>query len=284
MDKKVLFNDALASIVEFAAANANTITMDDVKLYFGNIIEDESQYDFILEYLNANKINVEGYTPAVNEQVKVETTSSLESEEELTFVEMYMSELEAIPPATDEELKSLLEKHVSGDSSADDRIIECHLKLVAKLAQNFTGKGVTIGDLIQEGNIGLIVALSHYNDLSVDFREYITSSINTFLEVTVNDQVSSDRIGDRLAKKLNQLDDVTKDLSEKLGRVPDVDELAEAMSITREEVEMLLKTSLDTLSVNEDTQITDEDSEDDPSTDDLFVPKDDPLDWRVNKK
>lgn len=280
MDKKVLFNEALASIVEFAAANANTITMEDVKLHFDSIIEDENQYEFILEYLSSNKINVDGYTST--QPVSNESEDSLASEEELTFVEMYMAELEAIPPATDEELKFLLEKHVSGDSSADDRIIECHLRLVAELAQNFTGKGVTIGDLIQEGNIGLIVTLSHYNDLSVDFNEYITSGINTFLEVTINDQVSSDRIGDRLANKLNQLDDVTKDLNEKLGRVPDVDELAEAMSVTREEVEMLLKTSLDTLSVNEDTQITDENSED--TSDDLFSPKDDPLTWRVNNK
>lgn len=279
MDKKILFNDALASIVEFAGANGNTITMDDVKLYFGNIIEDDAQYKFILEYLNTNKIKVEGYTPT--EQVSTESEGSLESEEELAFVEMYMTELESIPPATDEELTSLLEKHIAGDDSADDRIIECHLSLVAELAQNYTGKGVTIGDLIQEGNIGLIVSLSHYNDLSVDFKEYITSSINTFLEVTVNDQVSSDRIGDRLANKLNQLDDVTKDLSEKLGRVPDIDELAEAMSISKEEVEMLLKTSLDTLSVNEDTQITEEDIS---SGDDMFATKDDPLDWKYGKK
>lgn len=282
MDKKVLFNEALVSIVEFADANANTITMEDVKLHFGNIIEDDSQYEFILEYLNTNKIKVEGYTST--QQVSNESEDSLASEEELAFVEMYMSELEAIPPATDAELKSLLEKHVVGDEAANDRIIECHLKLVAELAQNYTGKGVSIGDLIQEGNIGLIVALSHYNDLNVDFKEYITSSINTFLEVTINDQISSDRIGDRLANKLNQLDDVTKDLNEKLGRVPDVDELAEAMSISREEVEMLLKTSLDTLSVNEDTQLTDEGSEDEPSSDDLFAPKEDPLDWKYSKK
>lgn len=283
MDKKVLFNEALASIVEFAAANANTITMDDVKLYFEHIIEDESQYEFILEYLNTNKINIEGYE-STTEHISAHNTDSVESEEELAFVQMYMSELEAIPPASEDELKSLLEKHISGDDSADDRIIECHLSLVAELAQNFTGKGVTIGDLIQEGNIGLIVALSHYNDLNVDFKEYITSSINTFLEVTVNDQVSSDRIGHRLANKLNQLDDVTKDLSEKLGRVPDVDELAKAMSVSKEEVEMLLKTSLDTLSVNEDTQITDEEEIADNPSDDIFTPQNEPLEWRYSKK
>ena len=44
MDKKLLFNEALTSLVDFAAANANHVTMDDVKLYFKDLIDDDSQY------------------------------------------------------------------------------------------------------------------------------------------------------------------------------------------------------------------------------------------------
>ena len=47
MDKKVLFNETLTSLVEFAAVNYNEITMDDVKTYFKDLVEDESQYQFI---------------------------------------------------------------------------------------------------------------------------------------------------------------------------------------------------------------------------------------------
>ena len=47
MDKKLLFNEALTSLVDFAAANANHVTMDDVKLYFKDLIDDDSQYQFI---------------------------------------------------------------------------------------------------------------------------------------------------------------------------------------------------------------------------------------------
>ena len=66
MDKKLLFNEALTSLVDFAAANANHVTMDDVKLYFKDLIDDDSQYQFIYDYLALNKVEVEGFTPPAN--------------------------------------------------------------------------------------------------------------------------------------------------------------------------------------------------------------------------
>ena len=80
------------------------------------------------------------------------------------------------------------------------------------------------------------------------------------------------------ADKLNLLDETTKKLSEKLGRVPEASELAKEMDIPEEEVDNLLKISLDVLSVNEDSHLADDiDSTiDDIDEDDS---DDDPLDW-----
>lgn len=283
MDKKVLFNEALTSLVEFASANGNVITTEDVKVHFNNIIEDDSQYQFIYEYLATNKITISDYNvkAMIADSVAKDT---LESEEELSFIKMYLSELDAIPPVSSEELSALLVKHVDGDTTVTNRLIESQLSLVATLAENYRGKGVTIGDLIQEGNMALMMAISEYKDLNIDFTQHITVAINKALDSVVNIEISSDRVGDRLAKKLNQLDDVTRDLNEKLGRVPSVEEIAEAMNIDKEEAEMLLKTSLDTLSVNEDTGIEDEIAENNDTNVDFFAPKEDPLNWRINKK
>lgn len=280
MDKKTLFNEALTSLVDFASANGNQVTLDDIKVYFSNIIEDENQYKFILEYLNSCKIKVEGFDNA--DFSTASPSNGLESEEELAFIEMYMSELDSIVPASQEELNTLLEKHISGDSSVDDRIIECNLTLVATIAKDYTGQGVTMGDLIQEGNIGLIMGLSRYDNINENFNNFITKSIKDALDNVVNDQINSSRVGDHLANKLNRLDEVTKDLSEKLGRVPEIEELAQALNISKDEVETLLKTSLDTLSVNEDTQIMEQEEEMDVNN--LFTPNDDPLDWKYSKK
>lgn len=64
-----------------------------------------------------------------------------------------------------------------------------------------------------------------------------------------------------MADQLNLLDKVTKQLSEKLGRVPELAELSEAMGIDEDEVSLLLKTSINTLSVNQDTKIAEDTSQ-----------------------
>ena len=287
MDKKLLFNEALTSLVDFAAANANHVTMDDVKLYFKDLIDDDSQYQFIYDYLALNKVEVEGFTPPANNPLAddapetsadetISETASVsnhgESEEELSFIKMYMEEMEALPNLSKDEEADLIAKLLAGDTSVSSKIVEANLSLVAKIAESHRGKGVNFGDLIQEGNVGLMLAVSDYTESVGDFHSFI-----------------SGRIGQHLADKLNRLDEVTKNLSEKLGRVPELDELAKAMNISKDEASILLKTSLDTLSVNEDTQITDgseaNGASDGISTEEAFArPEKDPLEWRVNKK
>lgn len=287
MDKKILFNETLASLVEFAAVKNNEITMDDVKTYFKDLIEDESRYKFIYDYLAVNKIKIDGFNPSVddNKNVTLEDNSEVsnvtESEEELAFIEMYMNEISDILPASKEDISTLVSQLLSGDLSVVNRLVECHLQTVAKLAKNYKGKGVTYGDLIQEGNIGLMLAISDYSEDRGNFSDYIKKSITNTLETVVSSQINSDRINQHLADKLNQLDIVTKDLTEKLGRIPDISELAKTMSITEEETSVLLKTSLNTLSVNEDTQITSDEDNDISQNNDF---NSDPLEWRINKK
>ena len=296
MDKKLLFNEALTSLVDFAAANANHVTMDDVKLYFKDLIDDDSQYQFIYDYLALNKVEIEGFTPPANNPSADEAISEtasvsnhVESEEELSFIKMYMEEMEALPNLSKDEEADLIDKLLAGDTSVSSKIVEANLSLVAKIAEGHRGKGVNFGDLIQEGNVGLMLAVSDYTESVGDFHSFISGRIEDAIKNTVNVQINSDRIGQHLADKLNRLDEVTKNLSEKLGRVPELDELAKAMNISKDEASILLKTSLDTLSVNEDTQITDgseaNGAYDGISTEEAFArPEKDPLEWRVNKK
>lgn len=295
MDKKLLFNEALTSLVDFAAANANHVTMDDVKLYFKDLIDDDSQYQFIYDYLALNKVEIEGFTPPANNPLAddapetASVSNHVESEEELSFIKMYMEEMEALPNLSKDEEADLIDKLLAGDTSVSSKIVEANLSLVAKIAESHRGKGVNFGDLIQEGNVGLMLAVSDYTESVGDFHSFISGRIKDAIKNTVNVQINSDRIGQHLADKLNRLDEVTKNLSEKLGRVPELDELAKAMNISKDEASILLKTSLDTLSVNEDTQITDSSeangASDGISTEEAFArPEKDPLEWRVNKK
>ena len=268
MDKKTMFNEALAKLVSYATAHDNLITMEDVKSFFNGLIDDDSQYKLIYDYLSINKIEIKGFTPsddnifddshgmnAISENIAKDENG--QSQEETDFIKMYMDDMGALQTVSDVEQAALVNKLIAGDASASTPLVESKLKKVADIAKKYCGKGVTFGDLIQEGNLELMVAVSEYTKECGDFNNYIDKRIEQGIRNVINSQINSDRIGQHLADKLNQLDNTTSKLSKELGRVPEISELADAMGITEDEASLLLKTSLDTLSVNQDTQITD---------------------------
>lgn len=263
-----MFNEALAKLVSCATAHDNLITMEDVKSFFNGLIDDDSQYKLIYDYLSINKIEIKGFTPsddnifddshgmnAISENIAKDENG--QSQEETDFIKMYMDDMDALQTVSDVEQAALVNKLIAGDASASTPLVESKLKKVADIAKKYCGKGVTFGDLIQEGNLELMVAVSEYTKECGDFNNYIDKRIEQGIRNVINSQINSDRIGQHLADKLNQLDNTTSKLSKELGRVPEISELADAMGITEDEASLLLKTSLDTLSVNQDTQITD---------------------------
>ncbi len=268
MDKKTMFNEALAKLVSYATAHDNLITMEDVKSFFNGLIDDDSQYKLIYDYLSINKIEIKGFTPsddnifddshgmnAISENIAKDENG--QSQEETDFIKMYMDDMDALQTVSDVEQAALVNKLIAGDASASTPLVESKLKKVADIAKKYCGKRVTFGDLIQEGNLELMVAVSEFTKECGDFNNYIDKRIEQGIRNVINSQINSDRIGQHLADKLNQLDNTTSKLSKELGRVPEISELADAMGITEDEASLLLKTSLDTLSVNQDTQITD---------------------------
>ena len=263
-----MFNEALAKLVSYATAHDNLITMEDVKSFFNGLIDDDSQYKLIYDYLSINKIEIKGFTPsddnifddshgmnAISQNIAKDENG--QSQEETDFIKMYMDDMDALQTVSDVEQAALVNKLIAGDASASTPLVESKLKKVADIAKKYCGKGVTFGDLIQEGNLELMVAVSEYTKECGDFNNYIDKRIEQGIRNVINSQINSDRIGQHLADKLNQLDNTTSKLSKELGRVPEISELADAMGITEDEASLLLKTSLDTLSVNQDTQITD---------------------------
>lgn len=294
MDKKTEFNNVLTELVSFATSKGNKITIEDVKSHFKGLIDDASQYQLIYDYLAVNKIEIDGLEPSEENffgseysdsdiSAQVARDENKESKEELEFIKMYMSDMNSITPVNMQEQNMLIEKLSAGDTSCIERLVESKLQTVADFSQKYRGKGVSFGDLIQDGNLELMIAISEYQVTDGDFNQYIDKRIENAIINTINNEINSDRVGQHLADKLNQLDNTTKELNKKLGRVPELSELAEAMGISEDETSLLLKTSLDTLSVNEDTQITEETENE---SIDLTAPStgSDPLTWRKHSR
>ena len=206
-----------------------------------------------------------------------------ETNKELAVIEMYMKDVENLPQLSDEEKEDLIMRLADGDSSVVEDLTNSMLLHVAEMAQDYRDQGVRFGDLIQEGNVALTEVISDYDgdgDLE-SFNELVDEAVTEAFENAIKDQADSDKISQHLADKLNLLDDTTKRLTEKLGRVPEASELAKEMDIPEEEVDNLLKISLDVLAVNEDSHLADDiDASIDEVDEDIS--DDDPLDWRIN--
>ena len=203
-----------------------------------------------------------------------------ETNKELAVIEMYMKDVENLPQLSDEEKEDLITRLADGDSSVVEDLTNSMLLHVAEMSQDYRDQGVRFGDLIQEGNVALTEVISDYDgdgDLE-SFNELVDEAVTEAFESAIKEQAESDKISQALADKLNLLDETTKKLSEKLGRVPEASELAKEMDIPEEEVDNLLKISLDVLSVNEDSHLTDDiDSSIDEVDEDIS--DEDPLDW-----
>jgi len=250
------FNDALVSLVEFAAANNNHIEKKDVELYFKNIITDDSMYNSIYSYLKENKITIddidnEEITPLPNFTNDEKEVEQFVPDDDISIsLDMYNDELNSLGPISEEEKISLVNQLCSGDSSVSSRLAEVYLPKVVEIAKKFSGKGLPLSDLIQEGNIGLIIGISEFDKEAYEFDAYIIAKIDSAIDEAVNAQISAKRVGSHLADRMNNLDDISRDLTEKLGHAPSVEELALEMNISKEEVETIIQTSLNVLSVN----------------------------------
>ncbi len=271
-DKQLQFHEALSFIVESSNINGGTISLDEIHKTFDGIIEDESMYQYIYDYLLENKIRIQDYLPHNTKTTKLSESDTSDNdssetetptnEEERKFVELYLEEVSShskLGEPEELELLKMLYDSTSNDAqkSITDKLIEGNLRLVISLIDNYKNKGVTVGDLIQEGNLGLIEGVSTYFSNNPDstvnlleFHDYLTHCISYAITDAINEQNVSSRLGTHLADNANRLDKVSIELSQDLGRTPTIQELAKCLSISEEEVERIMKMSLDALTVD----------------------------------
>ncbi len=271
-DRQIQFHEALAFLVETSNINNGIVSLDEIHRTFSGIIEDESMYQYIYDYLLENKITIQDYIPhntkfkgniQEDEQPADKTSEAapLENEEEQKFVNMYLAEADSVTRLKESEeleLLKLLYDSVSENNASHtvNKLIEGNLHLVLSILEDFKNKGVTTGDLIQEGNLGLIEGVSTYFSNSsgtidlLEFHDYLLQCISCAMSDAIHEQNISSRLGNHLADNANRMDKASVELSRDLGRTPTLPELAKYLSISEEEAERIMKMSLDALNAD----------------------------------
>ena len=172
-----------------------------------------------------------------------------ENFEQDSFENVYLEELAAIEPCSEEETRQLIAKIRNGDAKARERLIEGNLKKALFFVQDYINQGVPLSDLIQEASMELMLLADEGFEGS--FETLLESRIRVRLEEVVKEQKSEADIEEEMLARVNVLQEVSKTMAEQRGREATLAELAERMKMTEDEVREIMKVTMDALSMSE---------------------------------
>ena len=166
-------------------------------------------------------------------------------------VRMYLREIGKIPLLTLEEESELSKKAMSGDRKAKDRMAEANMRLVVSIAKRYSGRGLDLLDLIQEGNTGLLRAVDKFDpEKGFKFSTYATWWIRQAITRAIADQARTIRIPVHMVETINKLMRTQRRLTQELNRDPTNEELAKEMDMEVEKIEHIMKIKQDITSLD----------------------------------
>jgi RNA polymerase primary sigma factor len=176
-------------------------------------------------------------------------------------IQMYLREIGKVPLLKPEEEISLAKRSERGDKEAKRKLIEANLRLVVSIAKRFTGKSLSLLDLIQEGNIGLFRAVEKFDyRRGYKFSTYATWWIRQAITRALADQSRTIRIPVHMVETINKFKQAERQLIQDLGREPLPEEIAAEMGEPLDKVLHIIKISQETISIETSVGEDDEDS------------------------
>ena len=172
-------------------------------------------------------------------------------------VRMYLKEIGQIKLLSAEEEVELAKRVSEGDQAAKNKLTEANLRLVVSIAKKYSGRGLHILDLIQEGNTGLIRAVDKFDWTKGNkFSTYATWWIRQAITRAIADQARTIRVPVHMVEVINKATRCNRKLVQELGREPTVEEIAAELGLPVEKIIEANRTAADTLSL--DTPVGDE--------------------------
>lgn len=178
-------------------------------------------------------------------------------------LKMYLKSIRQYPLLTVEEEQKIAKNIANGDEAARKRMVEANLRLVVSIAKSYAGRAsnMTLMDLIQEGNVGLMRATEKFDvDKGFRFSTYATYWIKQAISKAVIEQNRAIRLPNHIINEMNKFNKARRELTQQLCRKPTMKEIATALGVPLKKVKQYFEysqepTSLD-VTINEDEDVT----------------------------
>ncbi len=280
MADQLEFRSKLAGLLAVAVENDNKMTCEEVDAYFQADQLSHGQMELVYDYLLAQKVAVKGYVKQANSAgaesvgVGMDSQSSASgaeySLEEEAYLAEYELDLQAIRGAKPGEIAQLYTLAKSGDAQAKARITEIYLPLILEIGKSMHREELFLGDIIQEGNVSLMLALETMpQDLDTNLEnalsEYIETEVREGIQMLIEETLELSSRDKQMVQKVSDLDETITKLTDDLGRKITIDEIALYMEIPEDEIMEILKLT------GEEVEEVDDDNATGITVDDLGI-------------
>ncbi len=181
---------------------------------------------------------------------EIELLTRLEGIESTDPVRQYLREIGRVTLLNAEEEIEYAKRYEKADKRAKDKLTESNLRLVVSIAKKYIGRGLSLLDLIQEGNQGLIRAVEKYDwRKGFKFSTYATWWIRQAITRAIADQARTIRIPVHMVETINKLYRVSRKLMQELGREPTPEEIGAEVELDADRVREIFKIAQETTSL-----------------------------------
>lgn len=231
MNKEVRFQEMLEEVSGLARVNGNRISKELVEQFFEELSLSEEQFELIYRYFQEKKIQVEDETDlqAVNEMLA-------EAEENGRKVEI-------VSEKAGKELETLCFRAIDGDKEAKDRIVGMFLNRVVEIAENYANEAVLMEDLIQEGNLGLLMGMEELSKKveEISYELFLEEKIRESIMRALEEEYRSECADEELENRVNEFHAKVIALKDELERKPTLEEVSLYTKQPLEEVKSLFR-------------------------------------------
>ncbi|MCV2403776.1 RNA polymerase sigma factor RpoS [Marinomonas sp. C2222] len=200
------------------------------------VVEFEADLDLAVDNEDEVAENAE-FESAVSARYAEEDTAK-----NLDVTQLYLSEIGFSPLLTAEEEVYFARLALKGDEKARKRMIESNLRLVVKISRRYLNRGLSLLDLIEEGNLGLIRGVEKFDpERGFRFSTYATWWIRQTIERAIMNQTRTIRLPIHVVKELNVYLRAARELAQKLDHEPSAEEIADMLDCPVEDVQKMLR-------------------------------------------